>query len=116
MTNVNEGGMSTPMHIETAWESNPYTVPQPVNQIMMSAGPDTQTGPDGILYLQLGHVMPPVGELPIGPSGNPQLKITTVGSFMLTVERAMELRTILDNVITNTQHIQQGGEPHASDS
>lgn len=86
--------------VQVEWENNPYDAPFAVNQIMASSGLDTQFGPDGLIYLKLGHVVPPFGV----PSDE-TLRVNSGGTFVFTAERARELHTILSEVLRASEDI-----------
>lgn len=90
------------------WNINPFTAPQLVNQILMTEGTGTQYGSDGILYMHLGHVSPPIS-VEANVSGEAELQVNALGYFAITRERAKELRNVLDQIISNSEHPPIGG-------
>lgn len=97
------GNESTSIPFEVKWETNVYNQPALVNQISMSPGPTTQFGSDGIYYLLLGHVMPPMGAVSVADSGVMELSVMPAGQFALTLERVRELHQILGLVIADAE-------------
>ena len=88
--------------VQVEWENNPYEAPFAVNQILASSGPDSQFGPDGLIYLKLGHVAPP-----FGPVSEDVLRVNSGGTFLLTTERAKELHSILTEVLKGSEEIKK---------
>lgn len=95
--------MQDAVSFHAKWDVNPLTTPALVNQMLVTEGTGTSYGPDGILYLVLGHVIPPTGEVET-ENGEAVLRVNTVGNFALTVERAKELRDLLSHIIGNMEH------------
>lgn len=91
------------------WNINPFTAPQLVNQVMMSEGTGTQFGGDGLLYMHLGHVSPPVNLDQMTEGEEPVLQVNHLGYFVLSVQRAKEIRNVLDQIILNTESKSLGG-------
>jgi len=85
------------------WDVNPYQPPSIVNQILVTEGPGSRYGNDGMIYLLLGHVLPPLGEADAEAIENGiDLTVTTLGNYAFSLERAQELVDVLQHVIANT--------------
>lgn len=85
------------------WDVNPYQSPTIVNQMLVTEGPGSRYGNDGLIYLLLGHVLPPLGEHDADAAEDGiDLTVTTLGNYAFTLERAQELVDILQHVIANT--------------
>lgn len=90
-------------HFQTVWDDNQYTTPTLINQFLVSGGPDTNEGPDGLMYLKLGHVSPPMNPEE-DEDGNMILKVVEAGDYILTVKRAKELVHLLSGFISATEN------------
>lgn len=91
------------------WPVDPFDVPRPVNQMSIQSGETGSDGGNGPSQFQLkfGYVSLPVflGEVSqeqINQLTSDPIPVATVGNFVLTRARLIELRTMLDQVIRDT--------------
>lgn len=90
-------------NVDVQWEANRFVAPSLVNQAVVTPGPPTQFGGDGLVYLRLGHVsMPPAPPQP-DEDGRRTIGVVELGDFVMTVERAKEIRALLATVIDQAE-------------
>jgi hypothetical protein len=104
-----EDASQSEQNVSVRWEANPYQAASIVNQMIASEGPGTQFGPDGIVYLTLGHVSPPIGPISVDAADNPYITVAPLGHFALTLERARELIQVLSSVTGQMEAQRSGG-------
>lgn len=99
-----------PLDVRIEWPVDAAGAAVAINQMLLLAGPNTSQGPDGISYLLLGHVAPPVLlDMPAiqdftKDTGRAELQVDVRARLVMTRQRLMELREIID------RHLAGGGE------
>ncbi|EYR62160.1 hypothetical protein N866_11170 [Actinotalea ferrariae CF5-4] len=82
--------------VRVTWPVDAAADALPVNQVAVLQGADTEFGPEGSVYLVLGHVAPPLIPDPLAAerfftSGEASLDVRVRAAVYLTRPRAMEL-------------------------
>jgi hypothetical protein len=92
------------VQVQARWILDPSTIPTPVNALMVQLGAPANGKPDGV-YLQFGHINPPVVEGPPGTSLTQDMvdgaifPVMPAARLVVSLDRLVEMRDQLNEAI-----------------